>query len=186
MEEDFNYTSMTVWQEKANFTVWREGDAFKEAHGGGTFKGVLDMLVSSARTLKGKPKAQMFEATATVSTPVRPEDLPSSPGGWREVNADGVNIIDSECFMVMQDDVPTSAAKDLAAAATEAKAGAPGFRFSTVLVPDAKNGKGDTGRASIVQVWDSRSAFEAAGAPSPSDAANFFEGVLVLTTHKGA
>ena len=46
--EEFNYTSMTVWENKDNFTVWREGDAFKEAHGGGTFKGVLDMLVTTA------------------------------------------------------------------------------------------------------------------------------------------
>jgi len=184
--EEFNYTSMTVWENKDNFTVWREGDAFKEAHGGGTFKGVLDMLVSSARTLKGKPKAKMFAAQSTVSTPVDPADLPSSPGGWREVEADGVNILDPECFMIMEE-AATEGSEDLAAfeAALEQAAEAPGFKFGTVLVPDSKK-DGDS-KVSLVQVWDSKSAFEAAdAAKAPGSAANYFEGTLVLTTQKGA
>jgi heme-degrading monooxygenase HmoA len=29
-----NYVSFTIWQRKSDFSAWRKGDAFKEAHGG--------------------------------------------------------------------------------------------------------------------------------------------------------
>ncbi|KAL3924696.1 MAG: hypothetical protein SGARI_005985 [Bacillariaceae sp.] len=29
-----NYVSFTIWQKKSDFSAWRKGDAFKEAHGG--------------------------------------------------------------------------------------------------------------------------------------------------------
>ena len=35
LAEEFNYSSFTVWNDKANFDAWRKGEAFKEAHGGG-------------------------------------------------------------------------------------------------------------------------------------------------------
>ena len=33
------YVSFTIWETKKDFTFWRKGPAFKEAHGGG---GILD------------------------------------------------------------------------------------------------------------------------------------------------
>eukprot|EP00951_Prasinocladus_malaysianus_P035985 scaffold375230_cov50-Prasinocladus_malaysianus.AAC.1 len=38
--------SLTLWQDKKSFNEWRTGEAFKEAHGGGTLFGFVDMLVS--------------------------------------------------------------------------------------------------------------------------------------------
>ena len=32
--EASNYVSLTVWDEKSDFSARRKGDAFKEAHGG--------------------------------------------------------------------------------------------------------------------------------------------------------
>jgi hypothetical protein len=43
---DFNYMSLTQWADKASFNAWRTGEAFKEAHGGGTLFGFVEMLVS--------------------------------------------------------------------------------------------------------------------------------------------
>eukprot|EP00667_Euglena_gracilis_P025128 EG_transcript_29301 len=31
--DDYNYVSLTLWQDKDAFAAWRQGDAFKEAHG---------------------------------------------------------------------------------------------------------------------------------------------------------
>ena len=46
-EDDINYISCTVWEEQKFFEAWKSGDAFKEAHGGGTIGGIASMLVLS-------------------------------------------------------------------------------------------------------------------------------------------
>ncbi len=33
-DEEFNYVSFTIWETKKDFNTWRQGDAFREAHGG--------------------------------------------------------------------------------------------------------------------------------------------------------
>ena len=53
--DDVNYVSCTVWETVSNFDAWRKGDAFKEAHGGGTVGGVASMLVATAMNTKGAP-----------------------------------------------------------------------------------------------------------------------------------
>jgi hypothetical protein len=40
--------SCTVWEGFDDFNTWKTGDAFKEAHGGGTIGGVAEMLVATA------------------------------------------------------------------------------------------------------------------------------------------
>ena len=57
IEDDINYISCTVWEEFKDFDAWKTGDAFKEAHGGGTVGGIASMLLATARNTKGKPKA---------------------------------------------------------------------------------------------------------------------------------
>ena len=47
-DDDVNYVSCTVWEKFENFEAWRKGDAFKEAHGGGTVGGVASMLMATA------------------------------------------------------------------------------------------------------------------------------------------
>lgn len=198
--DDFNYTSMTLWEDKDTFQVWREGDAFKEAHGGGNIGGILEMLISSAQTLKGKPKLLLASAQRTTSNPVAPADLPKMTGGWRSIEADGVNILAPECFLSMDDYVVApgqeGAFLQAAGAKIEGAKGAEGFMFGTVL--NAENEKDEEKKRvfSLATVWADQSAYEAAppareeagGLPGTSAAplARHFEGKLVLTTEKGA
>ena len=59
------------------------------------------MIVSSARTLKGPPKLATFVGRDALSVPVAAADLPATVGGWRQVEADGVNLLEPESFVVM-------------------------------------------------------------------------------------
>jgi heme-degrading monooxygenase HmoA len=97
-EDDINYISCTVWEEQKYFDAWKAGDAFKEAHGGGTVGGIASMLVATAMNTKGKPKAAMWEGVLPVSM-----GAGASPpeGGWRQVEADGTTMLDGECFLAM-------------------------------------------------------------------------------------
>lgn len=98
-EDDINYISATVWETFADFDAWKTGDAFKEAHGGGTVGGIASMLLATAMNTKGKPKAAMWEGTLPVS--IAPEEGASAAEGWREVVADGENTLPGECFIAM-------------------------------------------------------------------------------------
>ena len=49
-----NYVSFTIWQEKKHFNAWRQGDAFKEAHGGTSLFAFVTTMVGSAMVLKGE------------------------------------------------------------------------------------------------------------------------------------
>ena len=90
-----NYVSFTIWQEQQNFQDWYTGDAFKEAHGGGSLWGFVDMLVNATFTLNGAPKPAFWHGLLPISTPgdlgdKRVED------GWRVVDADGKNTLPAE------------------------------------------------------------------------------------------
>jgi len=100
-EVDFNYMSLTLWANKASFDAWRTGEAFKEAHGGGTLFGFVDMLVSSTMTLEGPPKPAFWNGMLPLAVPVADEDKPEVVGGWRQVEADGVNLIPADCYVTI-------------------------------------------------------------------------------------
>ena len=51
-ERQGNYVSFTIWEKKSDFSAWRKGEAFKEAHGGTSLWAFVTTLVSSARTLQ--------------------------------------------------------------------------------------------------------------------------------------
>ena len=97
--DDINYISCTVWENFDAFDAWKTGDAFKEAHGGGTIGGIADMLVATAMNTKGKPKAAMWEGVLPVSMP--PASASDTPVAWRDVSADGKSMLDGECFVAM-------------------------------------------------------------------------------------
>lgn len=97
-EDDINYISCTVWDDQPSFDAWKAGDAFKEAHGGGTLGGIASMLLATARNTKGKPKAAMWEGLLPVSGGTAPE---ATPGGWRQVEADGSTTLEAEAFLAM-------------------------------------------------------------------------------------
>ena len=210
-----DYTSFTIWEDKVGFDAWRKGEAFKEAHGGGTMFGFLDMLVNSLQTLKGAPKPAFYDCLIPVSMPVAEEDVPKAPGGWREVEADGKSLIDGDVFVAMNrfSVAPENAVKfEQRWASRESKLHeCDGFRFFTLMRRDAPPGAADDGfsyvsttvwadRASFLK-WREGSAFQRAhgsaskeggegAAPPPPlfdkpPSAAFYEGVLNLVKQEG-
>ena len=99
-EDSFeNYVSFTIWQKKSHFNAWRNGEAFKEAHGGTSIGAFLSTMVSSAMVLRGAPRPAFYDALYLRSRP--PTELPSTVDGWRQVDADGVHTLDAESYMHM-------------------------------------------------------------------------------------
>ncbi|KAL7526107.1 hypothetical protein ACHAXR_001320, partial [Thalassiosira sp. AJA248-18] len=92
-----NYVSFTIWDQKKHFNAWRAGDAFKEAHGGTSLFAFVTTMVSSAMVLKGAPKPAFYDGLLQQS--IMPESVPETVDGWRDVTADGENILPAECFV---------------------------------------------------------------------------------------
>mmetsp|Transcript_19380 Transcript_19380/g.28695 ORF Transcript_19380/g.28695 Transcript_19380/m.28695 type:complete len:344 (-) Transcript_19380:54-1085(-) len=106
-----NYVSYTIWEKKSDFSAWRKGDAFKEAHGGTSISAFVSTMISSLRVLKGAPKPAFYDGLLHQS--VVPESIPEAVDGWRNVEADGVNKLPEECFVACnQFFVTSSNAKD--------------------------------------------------------------------------
>jgi len=213
-EDDINYISCTVWEDFESFDAWKRGDAFKEAHGGGTIGGIASMLVATARNTKGKPKAAMWEGVLPVSMA---PDAPA-PGGWRQVEAEGESTLDGEAFVAMNRFSVSSGSEDAFeqrfAARESSLATFDGFKGFVLLRRDGADPDGFT--HSTWSLWRDRAAFEvwrdseqragkpkgataggppAAGAAGGGPPANnmfvrppvptFYEGILVLESTKG-
>jgi len=142
-EVDFDYISFTVWDSKKAFNAWRTGEAFKEAHGGGTLWGFVSMLVTSLTILKGPPKPAFYEGLQAERK--RAASQPEVVEGWRTVAADGVNPLAAECYVrglkyaVQPGQEGAFEAAYLSAPAPSASA-QPGFRFGALLRRDVKLG----------------------------------------------
>ena len=94
-----NYLSMTIWEEEANFEVWRKGSAFKEAHGGGTLGGIASMLMATAiNTRDIKPAPEMWDGLLPCGW-VQPKQGDAT--GWRSVAHHGENVLPGELFLAM-------------------------------------------------------------------------------------
>ncbi|XRB13935.1 hypothetical protein RI054_07g37740 [Pseudoscourfieldia marina] len=161
-----NYTSFTIWDDKSGFDEWRKGDAFKEAHGGGTIFGFVDMLVNSLQTLKGAPKPAFYDCLIPISMPLTGDDVPLAPGGWREVEADGKNTLDSDCFVAMNRfsvPVENCEAFEKRWASRDSKLeDCSGFRFFTLMRRDAPPGAADDSFNYVsTTVWKDRASFMA-------------------------
>lgn len=93
-----NYISLTVWEDKEAFDEWRTGDAFKEAHGGGGITDFIKLLSTALFILNGGPKPAFFDGLL----PINGANLDvEAPGGWRNVIADGENLINPDVFVAM-------------------------------------------------------------------------------------
>jgi len=93
-----NYVSFTIWDTKSDFSVWRKGDAFKEAHGGTSISAFMSTMISSALILKGPPRPAFYDGLLVQST--IPTALPDTTDeGWRAIEANGKDILDTECFV---------------------------------------------------------------------------------------
>lgn len=92
-----NYVSFTIWEKKSDFSAWRQGDAFKEAHGGTSIGAFLSTMINSAFVLRGPPRPAFYDGLLVQS--IKPENIPTTVDGWRQVNADGVTTLPTECFV---------------------------------------------------------------------------------------
>ena len=96
-EAQGNYVSFTIWDKKSDFSAWRSGEAFVEAHGGKSLGAFVSTMVNSLRTLRGAPKPAFYDGLLLQST--TPENVAEVVDGWRNVEADGVNTLPTECFV---------------------------------------------------------------------------------------
>mmetsp|Transcript_36977 Transcript_36977/g.44562 ORF Transcript_36977/g.44562 Transcript_36977/m.44562 type:complete len:339 (-) Transcript_36977:114-1130(-) len=92
-----NYISFTIWDKKSDFSRWRSGEAFKEAHGGTSLGAFVSTMVSSALVLKGAPRPAFYDGILVQS--IKPETVTDVVDGWRSVDADGSNVLPAECFV---------------------------------------------------------------------------------------
>jgi len=97
-----NYVSFTIWEKKSDFSAWRKGDAFKEAHGGTSIGAFVSTMVKSALVLRGAPRPAFYDGLLLKS--VKPDFLPEVIDGWRNVefpDSDGSKpvTLPSECFV---------------------------------------------------------------------------------------
>eukprot|EP00191_Tetraselmis_sp_GSL018_P003102 CAMPEP_0177600964 /NCGR_PEP_ID=MMETSP0419_2-20121207/13965_1 /TAXON_ID=582737 /ORGANISM="Tetraselmis sp., Strain GSL018" /LENGTH=263 /DNA_ID=CAMNT_0019094115 /DNA_START=30 /DNA_END=819 /DNA_ORIENTATION=+ len=88
-----------MWSDKSSFNAWRTGEAFKEAHGGGSLFGFVTMMVSSTMTLEGPPKPAFWNGLLPLAAPMAESDKPKVVDGWRQVHADGENLLPAECYV---------------------------------------------------------------------------------------
>lgn len=96
-EEQGNYVSFTIWENKSDFSAWRTGDAFKEAHGGTSIGAFVSTMVNSALVLRGAPRPAFYDGLLMQTT--SPETVPETTDGWRSVQADGISTLPTECFV---------------------------------------------------------------------------------------
>jgi Uncharacterized enzyme involved in biosynthesis of extracellular polysaccharides len=92
-----NYVSFTIWEKKSDFSAWRKGEAFKEAHGGTSIGAFMSTMISSAFILAGPPRPAFYDGLLVQSLP--PENVPETVDGWRNVQADGTVTLPEECFV---------------------------------------------------------------------------------------
>jgi len=211
-DEEYDYVSLTIWEDKGGFNAWRTGEAFKEAHGGGTLFGFVGMLVASMMVLKGGPAPAFYDGLLPVVKPP-PEDTPwKAVGGWRDVPADGVNPLDTDVFVAMNrfKVLPGKQApfEQRWAARESSLEKMDGFLTFLLMRRDALQAE-DGYNYSTLTVWKNRAAFDAwrefsvnanaakrgaeageAAAAEPMfdgpPSALLYEGVLALLSEKGA
>eukprot|EP00559_Dactyliosolen_fragilissimus_P003992 CAMPEP_0184858204 /NCGR_PEP_ID=MMETSP0580-20130426/3328_1 /TAXON_ID=1118495 /ORGANISM="Dactyliosolen fragilissimus" /LENGTH=316 /DNA_ID=CAMNT_0027354229 /DNA_START=155 /DNA_END=1105 /DNA_ORIENTATION=+ len=94
-----NYVSFTIWDKKSDFSRWRKGDAFKEAHGGTSLTAFISTMIGSAFVLKGAPRPAFYDGILTQNVIPDPDSVPETVDGWRNVDADGMNVLPAECFV---------------------------------------------------------------------------------------
>ncbi len=200
-----NYISTTVWEQQDKYEAWRAGDAFKEAHGGGTIRGIASMMLATARNTKGKPTPAMWDGLMPESA-VATATTPDAPAAWAEVQADGVAMLPAEGFVAMNRFCVTEGNEEgferrFASRETSLRQYR-GFKGFLLL---RRDGDADDGcNYSTFSVWEDRDAFAGwrdaqkakpksqpqkpaggggmyARPPTPS----FYEAILQLETSKG-
>ena len=102
-DDDVNYVSYTIWENKDNFESWKNGEAFKEAHGGGGIMDFIKLLSTALFILNGGPKPAFYDGLFLESSKMPSMSAKSlgfeGDNGWRSVVADGENFIAPDLFV---------------------------------------------------------------------------------------
>ena len=193
-----NYISLTVWEDKDSFDAWRTGDAFKEAHGGGGITGFIQLLTTAIFILDGGPKPAFFDGLDPQFNSNH-NIHPALEGGWRTVDADGVNFINPDIFMSQyRFRVPQGSEVDFEKACLERTGGLnqhAGFIGNYLMRRDATKADGSFNYI-VSTIWknrDSYQKFQSSGDISTplSTVLNvvavpaYYEGKLALVSSKG-
>ena len=181
-------------------------DAFKEAHGGTSIGAFLTTMIGSAFVLRGPPRPAFYDGLAL--TAIKPKETPTTVDGWRQVDADGINTLPTECFVAMEKFFILSdmqAAFETSCIEREAKLGdVEGFVAFTLLRRDGQakgHGVSEIGpnepnyvgaiifkdRASHDK-WSAAQAEGTLGSPTMWNKAPekvFYEGTLVISSEQG-
>eukprot|EP00527_Entomoneis_sp_CCMP2396_P000800 CAMPEP_0198137306 /NCGR_PEP_ID=MMETSP1443-20131203/828_1 /TAXON_ID=186043 /ORGANISM="Entomoneis sp., Strain CCMP2396" /LENGTH=329 /DNA_ID=CAMNT_0043798703 /DNA_START=56 /DNA_END=1045 /DNA_ORIENTATION=+ len=201
-----NYVSFTVWSKKSQFSAWRTGEAFREAHGGTSIGAFLSTMVSSAMVLKGAPRPAFYDGLFLQSN--KPTIIPVTVDGWRSVNADGINTLPPECFVSFEKYyIPASNAKEFeefwAKNKPDMMDAGPSFVSGSLMRRDGQaKGHGIVEMQSsepsyvVVNIFEDRSAYQAWAQTEQSPFTGslsqrapetvFYEGTLVISSQDGA
>ncbi|CAE7216173.1 unnamed protein product [Symbiodinium natans] len=157
--DDYSYVSFTIWETKKDFTFWRKGPAFKEAHGGGGILDFVGMVMSSFMTSKGPPKPSFWQGLLPQKSLQSKVRLVSGPGGRPE--ADGEKMLPPEVFVAttrynVADQSKTEFEQLWSKQKDELQETA-GFRFSQLLRRD--QAPDDNCNYLSVTVWDDKAAY---------------------------
>ena len=161
----YDYKSLTIWEGKDNFDAWRNGDAFVEAHGGKGIGNFLKAIVSSLQVLKGAPTPVFYDGLLHLANP--PTNDKKVEGGWRVVDADGVNQLDAECFVAANKFKIRKGAEAAFEERWRTREGSltdlPGFKSFTMLRHDGNNFDkdplGDDFNYMSFTVWQDKKSF---------------------------
>jgi heme-degrading monooxygenase HmoA len=205
-EAQNNYVSFTIWEKKSHFSAWRNGEAFKEAHGGTSISAFLSTMVSSAFVLRGAPKPAFYDALFLQGK--KPDTLPTTVDGWRTIETDGLSVLPAECFVSTESFfVPAEHAKNFEQLLGSTKTSYDdfdGFVAASVMRRDGQaKGHGTVEMSSseptyvATLVFKDRKSFEAMKAAKPNEETKdpkmwsrdpekiYYEGKLVITTEAG-
>lgn len=100
-EDIFNYISCTFWGNKDNFDAWKNGEAFKEAHGGGSITDFIKLISTALFILKGSPKPAFYDSILQVKVDSTLNELKSSlniNNGWRQVDSNGIDLLQPDVY----------------------------------------------------------------------------------------
>ena len=122
-DDEYDYVSLTIWEDKPSYDSWRTSDDFKQAHGGvtadksggmtdksgGTAEksggmadksgGTAEKSGGMAEMMKGRPIPAFYDGLLPAMK-APPADSPWTAVGGRDVQADGVTPIDADVFVV--------------------------------------------------------------------------------------
>jgi len=156
-----NYISLTIWQDKKNFDDWRNGDAFKEAHGGGGITDFIQLLSTALFILKGSPKPAFYDGLLVKKGSHNLDYFNDS--GWRQIAADGKNFLPVDVFVIQKrikiDDNKIQEFEDNLRTKDDTFVGSDGYAGSLFMRRDAVKAD-DSYNYIEMSIWRNKAAYD--------------------------